>query len=77
MNNFINICVVYQHYIFVGSLFKTPCSTRWNSLYDAFKDIKAKRQHMNQVAVRLELAPLHDEIYILIDEFLEVRKTIP
>ena len=56
-----------------GSNLKTPCTTRWNSLYDSLKELNEKRNVLNKLMPALNL-PCFKEIEL---DFLdEYRQTL-
>lgn len=56
---------------------KTPCKTRWNSLFDCIQQLlKFKTEALNEVMEKLELAPFSSEDVEFLKEYLAVTYPI-
>ena len=62
----------------LGRLFIVPCSTRWNSLYDALSFLGSiDRKLLDGICDELALPRLQDEDILFIEEYTKVRLTAP
>ena len=60
----------------LGNSVKTPCATRWNSLYDSIEQLMENKHNLNEIFKKLNISPLKENETTFLEDYLTVLKPV-